>query len=317
MSKPQALERKAQEIRDMIAGKQNPSANPAPEAPEASDDAASNEAQETAQQAAAPPAATPAKPSQAATPPQAGDSVEALRKDLAAAEQRWRTLQGMIDSREKHIERLEQLLERVNGEPQPPAASAEPAPDEVRDRKDFGDDYIDMVKRYIAAAVKPIEARLNALAQSVESTDVAVEQTRKEKFNAAMSQRVPKWLEIDTRPHFIEWFNSSRARVAMGKQAMANYDHDALAELFEQYLVLHPEPAEQPAQPARPKPAIAPRSGRASTTANEQAPEKRTWKRSEIAQAFQNRRQYTTQQWDAIQQEIFDAQRDGRVDPTS
>lgn len=264
------------------------------------------------------------------------DSVDKLAKDMQAlneklekAERRYETLQGMHRRSEQERERLHALLAQMSeaAAAQPAkrdeqsAAQSAPNPDEARDRQDFGDDFVDFVNRAIDRKLAKIDQRLGETEGIARKSHADAEEVKQERFEAKLDKQVPGWREIDKDAAFMEWLNSSPTRVAIVRQAMADYDATAIAEVFEQYTMLQGTgQQEQPNQAPPAEPAskklegkVAPSTGRTSKEATtEQQP--RQWTRSEIAEVFTNRRSYTRKEFDKLQAEIFAAQKQGRVD---
>ena len=173
-----------------------------------------------------------------------------------------------------------------------------------------------MVYRAIDRKIAKLQERLGTTERVAKEAAVVTQQTQQERFFAALAQRVPDWREIDSSPEFIEWLQSSRARVSLVKEGMANFDVDAIADIFEQYKALTGKGQTQAtAEPARNlERKVAPSRGKSPTPPA--STEKRIWTRSEIAQVFRDRRKYSQKEFDALQREIFSAQREGRVDFT-
>lgn len=250
--------------------------------------------------------------------------VKNLRDELARAEQRNNTLRGMMRTETEKREQLEVMLSQLNSkteEREAPQKPAEPSVDEARDRKDFGDDFVDMVQRAVARAVNPIYERLETLDASLQQTSRTTEDQLRSAFKAELTRLVPDWVEIDNSEEFRDWAHSSKARVAIIRTAMANFDAEALAEVFNLYKSLHGKGSEgnKSKAPAsrdiREK--VAPTTGRASQSSAPTSNQPKIWARSEIAQVFRDRRNYTQEQFDELQKEIFAAQEEGRVDYNS
>lgn len=240
-----------------------------------------------------------------------------MRAQLEETNQRYKTLQGMIRTKEDENQRLQAILAQMheaenNQREEPKQKAADPGED--KDREEFGADFVDMVNRAIDRRMSKLEERLGrteGLAkQSYETTTL----TRQERFEAKLTQRVPDWKVHDTSDEFKVWLNNSPTRVEIVRKAMANYDADAIAEMFELYIQLTGKGQQATAAPAGKslEGKVAPSKGRASKPTS--APEKRVWTRSEIAQVFNNRRGFDQKEFERLQREIFSAQKEGRVD---
>ena len=258
----------------------------------------------------------PSQPELAGISDPMAEQLQTIRAELEKSEQRFRTLQGMIRAKDEEIKRLELLLSQMAE-----ATKSEPTPtedsfDDTKDRQEFGSEFVDMVYRAIDRKIAKLQERLGTTERVAKEAAVVTQQTQQERFFAALAQRVPDWREIDSSPEFIEWLQSSRARVSLVKEGMANFDVDAIADIFEQYKALTGKGQTQAtAEPARNlERKVAPSRGKSPTTPA--STEKRIWTRSEIAQVFRDRRKYSQKEFDALQREIFSAQREGRVDFT-
>lgn len=244
------------------------------------------------------------------------EQLQAIRAELEKSEQRFRTLQGMIRAKDEEIKRLELLLSQMAEVTKSEPTPTEDSFDDSKDRQEFGSEFVDMVYRAIDRKIAKLQERLGTTERVAKEAAVVTQQTQQERFFAALAQRVPDWREIDSSPEFIEWLQSSRARVTLVKEGMANFDVDAIADIFEQYKALTGKGQTQAtAEPARNlERKVAPSRGKSPTPPA--STEKRVWTRSEIAQVFRDRRKYSQKEFDALQREIFSAQREGRVDFT-
>lgn len=258
-------------------------------------------------------------PAQAQPSAETTDDIEELRQELRKSMQRFDTLKGMIGSRDAEIQRLQGLLssfeqaQKKPAEPEPSRDEAdEPTPIDKADRDLFGADMVEMVDRRIAARFKALESRLGQTEASARQSQEYAQTSMQERFNQRLTERLPNWQEIDSDEEFREWVGQSRARVAIIKGAVANYEADAIADLFEQFIALTGKG--RPSAPARSlEHKVAPSKGRTSKSDATQ-PEKKVWKRSEIAQVFANRRNLSQKEFNELQQDIFAAQKEGRVD---
>ena len=284
---------------------------------------AADNSDQTAQQEE--PAAAPEpeqKPSDKPT-----DELAQLRQELEKAEQRHRTLSGMLRSKDEDLRQLQALvsqMEAPQSQAQPQSqAPAEPSATEKEDREAFGDDFVDMVHRVADAKLAGLMKRIDQLETQGNKVERVTQQTQQERFESRLAQRVSDWREIDASPEFSAWLQESPTRVAFVQQAMQNFDSEGIAEVFEQYKTVSGmtgkgQEAESvpPAAPAESKlnRKVAPSKGRASTPAPK--PEKKVWTRSEIAQVYRDRRKIPDKEFAELERDIFSAQRENRVDFT-
>jgi len=257
--------------------------------------------------------------------PPAEDSVAQLRRELEEVNQRYRTLQGMIRQKDDENQRLNTLLAQMQQAPEPAAEQPTQEPQnsvEARDREDFGDDLVDMVQRIVQREVGDFGNRIAQLESVSRETHASTTETRKERFESRLTERVPNWRDLDQDPLFTQWLNSSTTRVEIARTAMQKFDASAIAELFEMYLAVAGQPTggstDSPAEAPAPSASrsleekVAPSKGRTSTPSS--STEKKMWTRTEIAQVFSNRRSYSQKEFDELQRDIFAAQKEGRVD---
>lgn len=254
-----------------------------------------------------------------------------MREQLSTADQRFKTLQGMIRSRDEENQRLQTLLAQLSENAQPreePQSQPESDPGEDRDRQEFGADFVDMVNRAIDRRLSKLEDRLGKTEGMAQQSYDTASKGQQERFEERLTKLVPHWRDIDSSQEFLDWLNESETRVAIVRQGMANYDAKAIAEVFQQYELLtgkgpatQGDTAETKQTTKEQAPAgrnleskVAPSKGRASKPND--TPEKREWTRSEIAQVFRDRRQHSKKEFEKLQSEIFAAQKEGRVDYT-
>ena len=250
------------------------------------------------------------------------NELEKLRKQLEAMEHKYKTLAGIVRSKDDEIRRLQELIANFDNAPNTTQVQTNQtsSADEQKDIDDFGADIVAMVKRYVSRGVSNIEQRLIRLEQAISQTTNVVQETQKERFERRLTELVPDWREIDVDPDFATWLQSNRARVDLVRQYMAAYDADGVAEMFLQYKALHAKLNSDAQQPtlAKPKPdlerKVAPAKGRTSTPTVQ--PEKKVWTRSEIAEVYRNQRRYDAKTFAELEREIANAQREGRVDYT-
>lgn len=250
------------------------------------------------------------------------DQMAQMRSELDALTQRYRTLQGMVRQKEDENQRLNALLAQMHTPPEPApqqeSSGGAQSKSEAKDREDFGDDLVDMVRRVVESMVGDFGRRLSELENVSRQTQATTTQTAKERFEARLTQAVPDWQELDRDPEFTEWLNSSQTRVEIARNAMKSFDASAIVELFEMFKALkrptggNVQPAEAPRAQKSLEQKVAPSKGRTSTPTS--STEKKQWTRTEIAQVFNNRRSYSQKEFDELQRDIFAAQKEGRVD---
>lgn len=257
------------------------------------------------------------------------DTVEELREQLEKSEQRYRSLDGMIRSRDKQINQLHELLaamQQQGGAPRSaPAGEDEPAAEvlvNAEDEKAFGSDLVDMARRAareegqrVLAAVQRELAELKQVVTTVSSTTADV---AKDKFHAQLDKAAPDWRTLDTDPAFIDWLQASMARQRVFGEGVQTKDVEAVAYLFNEFAKMQkPAVVQAPVKDARAQQLerqVAPGKSRTTGTPVVTDGAKKTWTRSEIASAYANKKQYAADEFARMERDIAAAQREGRVD---
>ena len=233
------------------------------------------------------------------------------QRQLDAAENRYRTLAGMIKVKDEEIRRLQELLTQLSENiPSRPEERPEASSDEQKDIDEYGADMVEMVKRTVTRIVSPLEKRLATLESSATQTSAAVTDTLKDRFERQLTELVPNWREIDADPEFGVWLRSNQARLELTQRYMATYNTEGIAELFRLYEAQHSKQTSDKPQ-KRLEQKVAPAKSVASGQPSEQ---KKLWTRTEIAQVYKNRRAYDEKTFAELEREIASAQREGRVD---
>lgn len=329
MATPSAVRKKAEEVDRMIREQAELARGEAPTEQEA--DAADDQAADPAQDA--PTESTPETDPGVA--PQAAESSEptgTLAEAQEAAEkweQRYRSLDGMIKSRDRQIEQLYDMIAKMQAAPAP-AAEAAPAPPTTSavtesDIDAFGADLVDLVRRIAGETygqqMASLETRLKDIEAGLGDTRQVVAESREERFMRALTEAAPNWRKTDQDPAFIEWLKGSAARLQVFKAAADSMDVATLAEFYVDWEKRQaPKPTEL--SPAAKKRAaelekqVAP-GRRVSAPAPQDtldSGEKKQWTRSEIAATYANRKNMRPEEFSKLERDIMAAQRENRVD---
>ncbi len=230
-----------------------------------------------------------------------------------------------------------------------PPASAPTAPVKlVKDEeiREFGPDLIDVMRRVIREEhhalmpeidkrVAPVSQRVDQVASVASSVARRAQQNDQQTVHDLLSSQVPDWLKVNENPEFLTWLDqkdpyAGEVRGKLLDQAYKSHDGPRVVAFFKGFLNEHavittpPAPAASPA-PAAPAPQVRleslvtpgqPKAGPAS------APDgsgKRVWTRAEISTFYAHRsagRLNSTDgkaRADAVDADIFAAQREGRV----
>lgn len=131
--------------------------------------------------------------------------------------------------------------------------------------------------------------------------------TKKERMTAKLNEKHPDFAEIVQNPEFVDWVKSSRIRGELFMQAHQGYDYNAADELF---TVWKERKGVKPKAPVNtgPDEETVRNAVLETGTANDTAP-KKLYRRADIMNLMMNDRA----RYDALQPEIIQAYREGRV----
>lgn len=252
--------------------------------------------------------------------------LDELKKRAELWEQRYRSLNGMIESRDRQIESLHELISNMQAmQPAVPAEEeSEPEPDPItkEDVESFGDDLIDLARRVARAESAEQERKMQARIQELEEQLYGVAEqsnaSAQDQFLAKLRTRIANLDQINTDPKFIEWLQQSQTRQQMFNAAVSNLDVPGAAWFFETWA--EQQSAKTPAPPKtdpRLERQVAPGKSRSvPSPAQNQDGQKRQWTRSEIVNFYKTIGSYPQKERDKIERDIALAQQEGRVDFT-
>lgn len=243
--------------------------------------------------------------------------------DAQKWEARYRSLDGMIQSRDRQIEQLHQLIAGMQQAQKTGESAPEPkgpkgnliTPD---DEDSFGADMVDMVRRAcqdeFARLSRPLADAIEQLKQSVQGVSNVTAMTVQERFEDQLTRAVPNWRQIDADPKFIAWLQASPTRDRMFKEAAAHRVVEDIAYMFDEYANKHaPAPAAARTDDRLSK-MVAPGKAKSGPTPAQTQETKKQWTRSEIAAVYASKHTYKAEEFNRIEREIALAQREGRVD---
>lgn len=247
------------------------------------------------------------------------DEIAELKEAARKADARWRSLQGQIDSKDRQIEQLHNLLANLQ---EAPAAqpSEQPRGWSKEDEDAFGTDMIDLVDRISESKVQGYKDRIAELERQLSSVSEVTAATVNSSFEDRLTKLSPSWESINTDPEFIDWLRESTTRQQLFQAAAQKKDAQGVAEFFNLYGQLKGlnAPAPKPDNRQKLEKQVAP--GRARSTAPAAAtptPEEKFWKRSEIAEFYKSKSKYAADEFNKIEREISRAMASNRVDYTS
>lgn len=245
-------------------------------------------------------------------------------------EQRYRSLNGMIQSRDKQIQQLHELLANMQ-QAQSKPQDTQPQKDQLaslltkEDEDSYGADLVDMARRAgrqeSEQLVEAIRAEMAELRNSLQGVSQVTQMSVRDRFESKLDSLTNnQWKQIDADPTFIGWLKASNARMKVFSQGVQEQDAATVAEFFNEYVKLasaNRVAAEEPRQTrkAELERQVAPGKSKAGVTQVSQAGDKKVWAKSEIAQLYTKAKQYPADEFNRLEKEIFAAQREGRVDP--
>lgn len=265
----------------------------------------------------------------------------APREDQNAWEQRYNSLKGKYDAEVPRLaERVRELERKLAKAAEAPAAQAKPAVT-PQDIEDYGEDFVDMVRRVARAEAEALVSRVNQTVQpKIEELGARLNRTAQEnaaaRVRAELSKRVPDWQTINSSDGFKRWLGradpmSGASRQQLLLSAYHSGDGPRCVAIFEAYKRETGRPATTATATAKtaPKPETPPPAkqdallrmaapGRGRAVAAAEAPAKRTWTRAEIEQVYRDythgRTDMSSEQFAQLETEIHAAIKEGRVE---
>lgn len=241
---------------------------------------------------------------------------EDLRSEMQKMEQRYRSLAGVLRSKDEQIQQMQRLLEELGRQQKAQAAEPEAPLVTDSDRTVVGDEVAAFVQRVVDTAVKRavanIETRLQGLEEGVGVAQQTAGVSAQHAFFDRLGKLVPEWETLNIDPTFMSWLEASPSRKAKFDAAASQFDADEVAVYFNAYKAEAglASPAEKP------KPKKRAQGNRAAPPAqNRPQSDKKTWTRQEILDFYARGRQlYDAKEYSRLERDIFDAQREGRVE---
>lgn len=217
------------------------------------------EAADQAARAQVPPALSSIQPLVASAPPQV---VTAPPQAVAPApapaapkddfEHKYRVLQGMYAADVTQLKASVKALTDQMQSPRAPEAAPTQAPAvDPRDVEAFGNDMMDMVRRYVTAAVDTLAARVQALETQQGSVAQDVATTKDQQFYTLLDNLVPSWRAVNETQAWLNWLGIVDEVYGVPRQkaldhAFGNLNAAQVAKVFNAYI------ASIPAVPAAP-----------------------------------------------------------------
>jgi hypothetical protein len=258
--------------------------------------------------------------------PDLSSEVADLRSEVEKANQRWRSLQGQIGSKDKQIEQLHTLIANMNVAPvavEEPVAVL-PQGFTKADEDAFGEDMIDVIERIARSVanneVAELRQTMEGVSHQVQNVEAHTAKAVKSQFDADLTRLAPEWEQLNDDAGFIAWLTSSPTRQNLFAGAVEQQDAEAVSEVFNIYSQAHGQPvvdAQQALRQQKLEKQIAPGKSRSTaTSASSQPEEKRAWTKSEIQTVYNAKAQYSKEDFAKLEREIADAMKGERVDYT-
>lgn len=260
------------------------------------------------------------------TPPDNSGEVNALKAELEKADRRYQTLDGMFRASEATnaslrvlMQQLSSQLEELRNAPAPASAPAPAVSD--ADRKNFGDDLIDLATRIATDIVdkrvgnvrEQIGSEIGKVNSKVDTVAEATVQSNQERFNRDLATHIPNWQQINMDADFVKYLQDNDwlepLNTAYSRQDLAN-----TVKFFKRYeghvasKSETPPPVRDPAAyvaPGKPKSVPAPTDSKGS----------KVWSTADIKSLYdrQLRKQISPEEFTALERDLFKAQAEGRV----
>ena len=286
------------------------------------------------------PQSAPEEPSQPETPSPAGEE--------PTWEQRARSLQGRYDSLQKNygqqgerISELERLINtlKVQGrEPPPEKPDAPPAKPKFvspEEASEYGEEFLSVVGKRAREEYFPefdeLASRLRRLEGRVDGVGTVIEKTQVNDVYSSLNSQIPDWKQINKHPDFIAWLQepdaySGRIRKDMLGEAFSGHEARRVVSFFRGFLEAVGAPPSQ--QASEPTPSnggttgkrsleefAAP--GRARSAPQQLPPDKpvytTAWIAKFTADKIAGKYRGREADADAIEQDIYRAQHEGRI----
>lgn len=261
-----------------------------------------------------------------AAPVASDPHLEALRKEVETANQRWKVLQGMIDKKESENENMRALLAQMSQAAEKPVSTTQSRTVTDEDEVAFGADHIELGRRIAGEVfdqkIAAFNDKIARLEKSITGVGETVAKTAAETFDEALERKVPDWRTTNVDPAFMAWLSeeeglSGQTRLALLNDAYANSDLARTAKFFTAFRELGVKPPVVAAAPKGDNVAkfVVPGKSRSSATPPAAPTEAAVWSKADIARLYDDKRnnRITQAQFEEYERDLFAAQREGRL----
>jgi hypothetical protein len=145
----------------------------------------------------------------------------ALEREYQQLEQRYNTLQGMFAKQNAQMQTLQQQVESVVSRP-PPAPALSPVSGKItaKDREEYGDPLIDLIRRgaqdalslplqTLVARLDRLEKGLNETATTATTAAKTATESAADRFYAKLAELHPDWETINVTPQWLTWLTET------------------------------------------------------------------------------------------------------------
>jgi hypothetical protein len=256
------------------------------------------------------------------------------------------TLRGENNQLLGRLERLEKQLAgsasttQANGDKPAPATASRKKRITDKDINDLGPELYDLMKKTVQDEVEPelntLKVENAQLKNQLGQVSTTVGKARTGNFVKDLSRLEPSWTELNEDPDFIDWLDQPDRYARVPRQQLLDarvkeLDSEGAAVFFQDYLAESGRAAQSTETPAPARRSSTPRGdrvrletlaspgARAGTSTATQTQRGTVWTPSEIQRFYTDKRQGVfkgrEQEADKIERDIFDAQKEGRVQP--
>lgn len=282
------------------------------------------------------PAPAPAPPPQPVATP-----VDPLA-ELRRTNEHLNTVAGRLEAQNREVVRLQQELLAARNQPPPQPPAPPPSLITEEDRTEYGADMLGMVERVVRQTVGSqladlgtrlagLEGRIGSVSTRVQQVAQVAEVTAEQKYRADLDSLVPGWEVVNKSPEFLDWLEetdtlSGKKRLDSLLDAHNKLESGRVAYIFKLY---KPDLGNAPPQPGTPQPVensgtpapiIDPASLASPATSPNAAPPAspptgKVWTQAEVDDLYnrKQRNRITKAEFDRLEQEYFQAMREGRV----
>lgn len=266
---------------------------------------------------------------QATSTPQVSDSeLASLRKEVEAANQRWKVLQGMIDKKDAEVDNMRALLAQLSqkAETQKDEAKSPRVTDEDKETLENLDllaPVTNIVNEVFDARIREVMAKLAKLEQSINGVGEMTAKTSAEMFDDALTRQVSNWRQVNTDPAFIAWLQeedgfTGKTKLDLLTDAYSTGNLARTVRFFKAYEEVTGQataPEVTPAKKDNVTKLIAPGKSRGAATPPVQANNSQIWSKDDISRLYDDKRngRITQEEFDKYERDLFKAQGEGRI----